>query len=162
VAEVLVIKRNIAGKETWRYRGEVLQWTEKTVLLQAYFDRDDLDVNGLSMVRGDRFVEVYFSDRWFNLFEIHDREQDALKGFYCNITYPAIIGDGEVSYIDLALDLLVFPDGRQKVLDEDEFAQLELGEMDRRRALEALADLQLLFKRYGSELIAFLLQEEQV
>ena len=30
----------------------------------------------------------------------------------------------QIRYVDLALDLLVFPDGRQLVLDEDEFEAL--------------------------------------
>ncbi len=40
--------------------------------------------------------------------------------------------DGDcLSYVDLALDLLVFPDGRQFVLDEDEFLKLDLSPADR-------------------------------
>jgi hypothetical protein len=46
----------------------------------------------------------------------------------------------------LALDLLVFPDGRQIVLDEDEFNALPLSEAERQSALAALAELQALFR----------------
>jgi predicted RNA-binding protein associated with RNAse of E/G family len=51
---------------------------------------------------------------------------------------------------DLALDLLVFPDGRQIVLDEDEFYSLSLAPQVRQRALTTLGELQTRFKRASS------------
>jgi hypothetical protein len=42
--------------------------------------------------------------------------------------------------------LLVYPDGRQLVLDEDEFAELELSEADQQQARRALGELQALFR----------------
>ena len=50
-----------------------------------------------------------------------------------------------LSYIDLSLDLLVFPDGRQVVLDEDEFAELEIEDEVRNQARLALQELQAIF-----------------
>ena len=32
----------------------------------------------LIVKRGDRFVETYYSARWYNIFEIHDRDDGAL------------------------------------------------------------------------------------
>ena len=97
--------------------------------------------------KGDRFVETYYTDRWFNIFEIHAREDDHLRGWYCNVSSPAVIVGDTIAWNDLALDLLVFPDGRQYVLDEDEFSQLELSSEQRQRALNALAELQTRFKQ---------------
>ena len=64
--------------------------------------------------------------------------QMTLKAWYCNVTYPTIFEDGVIIYIDLALDLLVYADGRHLVLDEDEFLELNLGEEDEKKAREAL------------------------
>ncbi|MCX6034611.1 MAG: DUF402 domain-containing protein [Chloroflexi bacterium] len=50
-----------------------------------------------------------------------------------------------LSYMDLALDLWVAPDGMQTVLDEDEFAALDLDAETRQQALAALEELQKLF-----------------
>ena len=87
--------------------------------------------------RGDRWTETFYSDRWYNIFEI--RASDGrLKGWYCNITRPARITQDEVSAEDLALDLWVEPDGSQQVLDEDEFAALGLPSEERALALNAL------------------------
>lgn len=142
---VAVVKLNVSRQETWRYTGEVLRRTPNAVLLVAYFNRDDLDVNGITYRRNDRFVEVYYTDHWYNIYEIHDREDDHLKGWYCNVSRPAELSDERVAYVDLALDLFVYPDGRQRVLDEDEFAALTLDDATRAQALAALRDLQKIF-----------------
>lgn len=142
---VAVVKLNVSRQETWRYTGEVLRRTPNAVLLVAYFNRDDLDVNGITYRRNDRFVEVYYTDHWYNIYEIHDREDDHLKGWYCNVSHPAELSDERVAYVDLALDLFVYPDGRQRVLDEDEFAALALDDATRAQALAALRDLQKIF-----------------
>ena len=48
----------------------------------------------------------------------------------------------EIHTVDLALDLWVDPDGTQKVLDEDEFAALQLIPDEQAQARSALAELQ--------------------
>lgn len=143
--EVVVIKRNIEGQETWRYTGYVVQEKTDAVLLEAYFNTSDLALHGIVIRENDHFIEAYFTNRWYNIFEIHDRDNDHLKAWYCNVTYPSVFGDGEISYIDLALDLLVLPDGSRKVLDEDEFAELPIPDETRQKAREALAELQEIF-----------------
>jgi uncharacterized protein len=145
MTEILVIKLNLDRQETWRYTGKVLRRWANAVLLEAHFNRDDVAFHGILLGRGDRFVEKYYTERWYNIFEIHDRSDDHLKGWYCNISLPAELQQDQVAYVDLALDLLVFPDGRQLVLDEDEFAELSLDVGMHQGALQALADLQNLF-----------------
>lgn len=143
--ELLVVKQNIKGEETWRYTARVVARQDGAVLVEANFDRDDRLFFDLPLRRGDRFLEAYYSCCWYNIFEIHDRDDDTLKGWYCNVARPAVFSDETVSYVDLALDLLVFPDGRQLVLDEDEFAALELDEDTRRQARAGLEELKTLF-----------------
>jgi uncharacterized protein len=143
--EVVVIKRNLAGEETWRYNGRVLERGAHWVRLEAFFNRDDRPFHGLVLGRGDRFVETFYSDRGYNIFEMHAREDDALKGWYCNVSRPAELTGGVVSYVDLPLDLLVYPDRRQLVLDEDEFAELGLDPAEAAAARQALRELQILF-----------------
>jgi predicted RNA-binding protein associated with RNAse of E/G family len=149
VSEVTVIKLDINGKETWRYPGKLLKKTDTCILLEALFNRDDGMFEGIYFKRGDRFIETFYSDRWYNIFEMHDRDDDSLKGYYCNIGCPAVIENGIVSYRDLALDLLVYPDGARRVLDEDEFEALEMDQTMREQALSALAELQERFANLG-------------
>lgn len=142
---ITVLKLNLAGVETWRYTGRVLTRRKNAVVLEARFNRPDTPFHGILLGQGDRFVETFYSDRWYNIFEIHDRQSDRLKGWYCNIGYPAAITKDTVSYVDLALDLLVYPDGRQLVLDENEFAALFLSPVDQSQARAALVELQTHF-----------------
>jgi protein associated with RNAse G/E len=142
---VTVVKLNTDRQETWRYTGEVLRRSPDELLLEAYFNRDDLPFHGITFGRNDRFVEIYYSGRWFNIDEIHDRDDDHLKGWYCNVSRPAEWSDERVAYVDLALDLLVYPDGRQLILDEDEFAALAIDEETRAQARAALKELQQIF-----------------
>ena len=142
---VIVIKQNTQYEETWRYKGKILKQTSNRVLLEAHFNRSDLPFHGIVLRQNDRFVELYFGDRWYNIFEIHDRNDDRVKGWYCNVTLPAKMEDGMICYVDLALDLLVFPDGRRLVLDEDEFEALSISAGQKVSALQALEELKSVF-----------------
>jgi uncharacterized protein len=152
---VLVLKCDLNGEETWRYEGQVLEQMPDRVLLEARFNRPDLHFHGIVLRENDRFVELYYSDRWYNIFEVHDRDDDRIKCWYCNVCKPAVFADGVISYVDLALDLLVYPDGQILVLDEDEFAALQLDDASRQKAREALGDLQKVFENTGITLNGF-------
>jgi uncharacterized protein len=146
--QITVIKRAENGEEVLRYTGTVLHQDSGRIVLEAYFNRPDVKIMGTLLKQGDRFIETYFTDRWYNIFEIHDREDDHFKGWYCNITRPAILEDSDrLSYIDLALDLWVSPQGEQTVLDEDEFDALGLDKPARLQARAALEELQDQFKK---------------
>ncbi len=141
-----VLKKNLADEVTWQYEGVVLNREENAVTLEALFNRDDMPFMDIVLKRNDRFVETFYSDRWYNIFEIYDCDDGMFKGWYCNICTPAIIADDFVSYVDLALDLWVSADGKQTVLDEDEFDALNLDDFLKLKTLEELNELQNLFK----------------
>ena len=142
---VVVKKLNLQGEETWRYEGRVVQQRQNGVLLEAFFNRPDLPFHGIVFAEGDRFLEAYWSDRWYNIFEIHSRVDDTIKGWYCNVSQPAQIKPGVIGFVDLALDLLVYPDGRWLILDEDEFRAMGLDAAVSERAVGALNELQEIF-----------------
>jgi uncharacterized protein len=139
-------KKNLAGEVVFQYEGEILQRTENAVIIEAFFGRDDMKLMNIVLKKGDLFVETFYTDRWYNIFEIYDRDDKTLKGWYCNICRPAVIDEDVVSYVDLALDLWVAPDGKQIVLDEDELDTLDLVDDVHRRVQESLRELQELFK----------------
>ena len=136
-----VLKLDLAGQETWRYEAKVLQVAPNAVLLVAGFNRPAMLFHGILLGQGDPFVEIYLTDRWYNIYEIHDKTTGQIKGWYCNISLPAEFQPDSISYVDLALDLLVYPDGRMIVLDEDEFAALDINETRRETARRALNEL---------------------
>ena len=138
---VTIIKLNTFREETWRYAGRVLKQDEHSILIEARFNRSDLLFHDVPLRENDRFVERYYADRWYNIFAIHDKDDDRLKGWYCNVTNPAEFTPGRIAYVDLALDLLVYPDGRYLILDEDEFAELDLDRETTEKARQALDQL---------------------
>lgn len=143
--KITVIKLSSTGDEVWRYMGDVIIRNSEKIVLTAKFNKDDFLFNGMMLKKGDLFYEAYFRNKWYNMFEIYDRDDNHLKGWYCNVTAPATIRRWDVSYRDLALDLLVFPDGRQIVLDEDEFAAEHITPEERDQALSALDELKRIF-----------------
>lgn len=138
---ITVHKMDDKGIEVWKYDGVILSQTSTNITLEAAFDREDIQFHGLSLRKGDRFVETFYSDRWYNIFEIYDVQTDQFKGWYCNICRPARMEDGHVYADDLALDLVVLPDGNWRILDEDEFADLEIDQHERKLARDALHEL---------------------
>jgi protein associated with RNAse G/E len=141
MTDITVLKRNLKGEVIWQYEGRVLKRETNRVVLEAFFNRDDMSFMDVVLKRDDRYVETFYTDRWYNVFEIFDVDDGRFKGWYCNIGYPAILEKDRVSYIDLALDLWVAMDGTQTVLDEDEFLELSMDVMTRAQAVSALEEL---------------------
>ncbi|MFD0428648.1 DUF402 domain-containing protein [Streptomyces zhihengii] len=101
---------------------------------------------------GDVFTEHYWRDRWYAVKEVRTGA-GALKGWYCDITRPAVRTGDEVVVEDLDLDLWVSADGGEVLrLDEDEFAASGLAERDpdaAAAAVRALDGLELLARGEG-------------
>ncbi len=138
---ITVIKNDHTGREVWRYSGRVLARDATWVKLEARFSRPDVQTPYHTFREGDRFVEWFFADRWYNIFEMHAAGDDRLVAWYCNITRPATLTPDTVRADDLALDVFVAPDGTITVLDEDEFAALPLDAVTRQRARDALREI---------------------
>ena len=131
----------------WEYKSKIIEKTPSVLLLEAYFNRSDLMFNGVLLREGDRFLELYPTSKWFNIYEIHDKDDDEIKGWYCNITRPARFDEEKISYDDLALDLLIYPDRKILVLDEDEFRSLSLEPAEILNARNGLDQLKEIFTR---------------
>lgn len=141
-----IIKLNAQNQEVWRYQGRIIAQDQSSLLVEAFFNIDDRPFHGITIRRNDRSIERYFLDRWYNIFEIHDRDDDRLKAWYCNITKPAKLSPEEISYVDLALDVLVYPDGKYITLDHEEFEALNLDPMTQKKAFRALDEIKNIIK----------------
>lgn len=141
MSQMKIIKKNHKDEITWQYDGVVLNRDENSITVEAFFNRDDMPFQETILKRNDRFVETFFSDKWFNIFEIYDRDDGKLKGWYCNITKPAEITNDEVVYADLILDLWVSAEGKQTVLDEDELNELDLDDELKKKIYASLDEL---------------------
>ncbi|NLD44633.1 MAG: DUF402 domain-containing protein [Chloroflexi bacterium] len=143
--EVEVVKENHAGQPVIRYRGTLIRHDEELAVARCPWSLPHThDLGAFLLEPGDVFTEHYYRARWFNVFQIADGA-GRLKGWYCNITYPAQVAQGaagwRIHWRDLALDLLVLPDGSHHLLDEDEYAALPLSAEERAQAERAVETL---------------------
>lgn len=72
--------------------------------------------------KGTFSYEYFWPNRWYNVFRFVDPE-GAFRNFYCNIAMPPRVHGNVLEFIDLDIDVVVWPDGHREVLDLAEFAQ---------------------------------------
>lgn len=150
---VTIIKKDIDQVERWRYSGTIIHQDAEKITLEAFFNHPDVNFHGMALCEGDRFIETFFLNRWYNIFAIYDHLTGTFKGWYCNLSFPTSFDNEVVTYIDLALDLLIFPDGHQIELDSDEYEILPLTTEDRQAADQAFRELKKLdFKLFTVDL----------
>lgn len=74
--------------------------------------------NGRTWQTKEPAIIFFYKNKWYNV--ISQLKDNGIY-FYCNIATPYIIEDGAIKYIDYDLDLRIFPDGKYKILDTDEY-----------------------------------------
>ncbi|RII18858.1 hypothetical protein DSC45_09570 [Streptomyces sp. YIM 130001] len=137
--EIVLVK---SGRTKIRYPALLLHDDGTRVSLRAAWAGDGVrDFGAFRFEPGDVFTEHYWRDRWYAVKAVRAAD-GSLKGWYCDVTRPAVAGDGEVRVEDLDLDLWCSADGRTVLrLDEDEFARSGLAERDPGAAAEAVRAL---------------------
>lgn len=138
---ITIHKLDLHGQELFRYEGELLERSEEQAIVRAIYNRQDQEIFGLELSQGDVFIEYHFTDRWYNLFAILSRDQKQIRGWYCNITRPARLDRAHVYADDLALDVIIDLAGEPRLVDEQEFIELDLPDEDRKQALMAVEEL---------------------
>ncbi|MEU9459051.1 DUF402 domain-containing protein [Streptomyces sp. NPDC048312] len=142
-----------AGRTKIRYPADVVRDDGVRVTVRAPWAAPGVrDFGFVRFEPGDVFTEHYWRDRWFAVKEVRT-SAGGLKGWYCDITRPAVLRDGELLVEDLDLDLWVSADGSSVLrLDEDEFEESGLAGRDPAAAgaaLRALDELEHLARTGG-------------
>jgi protein associated with RNAse G/E len=138
---ITVVKLSPRGETKIQYQGEIVEHLSHGVIIQAYWSHLTKNLGYTSFEPGDRFIEYYYTDRWYNIFDIASA-QGVRKGWYCNIAEPAILFEDRIEQVDLLLDVWVSPEGEKLILDEDEFAaDTTLTVRQRNGAQQALQEL---------------------
>jgi predicted RNA-binding protein associated with RNAse of E/G family len=139
---ITIIKLDPTGAEMLRYTGAILASLAYGIVIEATWKQPDRDLGYTRFETGDRFVEYFYSNRWFNIFAIANKE-GVHKGWYCNIAEPARISTDTIAQVDLYLDVWINPTGETLLLDEDEFESATLLSKEQRTgARQGLRELQ--------------------
>ncbi|QGV81406.1 DUF402 domain-containing protein [Streptomyces ficellus] len=143
--EVRLVK---AGRTKISYPADVVADDGVRLTVRAPWAADGVrDFGFVRFEPGDVFTEHYWRNRWYAVKEVRGGD-GALKGWYCDVTRPVLVGRDAVVVEDLDLDLWVSADGTEVLrLDEEEFAASGLADRDpaaataAREALDALEAL---------------------
>ncbi|MCX5148560.1 DUF402 domain-containing protein [Streptomyces sp. NBC_00320] len=141
----LTVALTKAGRTKIRYPAALVADTGDRISVRAPWAADGVrDFGFVRFEPGDVFTEHFWRTRWYAVKEVRTGE-GVLKGWYCDVTRPAVVQDGEILVEDLDLDLWVSADGSAVLrLDEDEFAASGLTESDPQAAAEAVRALDAL------------------
>ncbi|MGH2410947.1 MAG: DUF402 domain-containing protein [Chloroflexota bacterium] len=121
MSAITVRKHDWRGRFRYSWSGRVVARTVDHLTIEAIWNGPgEPRVGEIAFALGDRFLEYYYPGKGYAIWQI-ERPDGNLKGWYCNISTRVEERDGTLSFRDLLLDLLVYPDGRMSVLDQEEF-----------------------------------------
>lgn len=118
-----IIERKIKyNSEVVDYRCKLLELTGKSIKLFHVVETPFTMIAGnaeLTIPEGSYTVAYYWEDRPYNLYYWRNHDGEYL-GAYFNLVKNTKISSDIVSFQDLIVDILVFPNGEYYILDEDE------------------------------------------
>jgi len=122
-SRVIVEKYNYKGDFVFSWDGEKIYFDDEKIIIKKDWFIHDVSVGLFTFQRGDLLTEVFFFNKWYNAYMV---ERDGkLKGWYINLSKPAVFEDNKIIYTDLILDLVVDSEGNFEVLDEDEYEKIK-------------------------------------
>lgn len=149
-ATVTVNSRNFDGslRRTWNCR--LLEHTAEHLLFIGEFEFEVRHSDLGHIRKGTISYEYYPLSQWFSIFRFHE-PNGTLRNWYCNINMPPTFDNGVLNYVDLDIDVLIWPDGSHKILDEIEFdlnaERYSYPAEVRRKAVDALTDLEQMISK---------------
>ena len=117
---ITVNSRKFDGSIRRTWRCELIEQRGSLLALVGEFDRtvDHPDLGRIE--KGTISHEYYWLDRWYSIFRFHE-PSGSLRNFYCNINMPPSFSGDVLDFVDLDIDVLVWPDLRYDVLDRDDY-----------------------------------------
>jgi len=135
-----IVKRDHRGQFVTQYSGELVEYNDRETVVRCIWDHDTWSLDSFSIQRGDIFFEHYPNLRWFNIMDVYSPTGQR-RGWYCNLTRPAIIQNCSIVWDDLALDVIVFPDKSFILDDTFEYRLLGISIKERHQVVKELCIL---------------------
>lgn len=117
---ITVNSRKMDGTIRRSWNCELIEEMDSLLVFVGKFE-DDVHHPDLGHIRaGTVSYEYYWLDRWYSIFRFHE-PSGSFRNFYCNLNMPPSFSDGVLDYVDLDIDVVVWPDLSYKVLDRDDY-----------------------------------------
>lgn len=123
--EIIVNSRRFdkSLKKSWNCRVTDIQSSALTLVGEFAEEVTHPDLGTIEA--GTVSTEYFWLGRWYNIFRF-ERPDGTLRNWYCNICMPPTFGVNVLDYVDLDIDVVIWPVGRVEVLDEDEYTRNRL------------------------------------
>lgn len=118
--EIIINARKYDGSIRRSWTASVVSETEDLVIALGRFDRDVIHRDLGTIKKNTISFEYFWLDRWYNIFRFHEPD-GSFRNYYCNIAMPAVLSEGELDFVDLDVDVVVWPEKRVEILDREDF-----------------------------------------
>lgn len=120
-SRVLLRATKYDGAAHWIQPFRVLS-DDGTLLVTSYRARTPIYTSRCEFRSPYDSVVYFWRDRWYNVFRL-SRPGCRTALWYCNVATPPRFDGCQISYVDLDLDVKVFPSGCIELVDEEEFEE---------------------------------------
>lgn len=117
---VLVNSRKIDNQIHRSWNAQIVGQDNLSIILYGEFEEEIKHPHLGVIRRGTKSFEYYWFNRWYCIFKFCEPD-GSFRNFYCNINQPPKLENNTLDYIDLDIDVIVWKDFRQQILDLDEF-----------------------------------------
>ena len=117
---VTVNSRKYDGHIRRSWDGGLVTQDEGLIVLVGRFEADVQHADLGLISKGTFSFEHFWLHRWYNIFRFHEPD-GSLKAYYCNVAKPPVFADGVLDFVDLDIDVVVWPDMSYDVVDLDDF-----------------------------------------
>jgi protein associated with RNAse G/E len=118
--QFIINSRKYDGSIRRSWSCEMVRLDHDLLVFEGIFDVD-VDHKELGFIKsGTVSHEYYWLGRWYNVFRFMSPD-GSFRNYYCNINLPPTLSDNVLDYVDLDIDIVVWPDKTYQVLDLDEF-----------------------------------------
>lgn len=98
---------------------EFISRNDDSIILLGVFEEDVSHPDLGLIAKGTTSRETFYLNRWYNHFIFHEPD-GTFRNHYFNICIPPTVGEGLLDYVDLDIDIVIWPDGKIVTLDMDE------------------------------------------
>ncbi len=113
-------KYDQAIRRSWKC--ELLEQSGTMLVFAGVFETAMTHADLGVIAKGTISYEYYWLDRWYNIFCFHEPD-GTFRNYYCNINMPPVFENGVLDYVDLDIDVLIWPDTSYQILDAAEYEE---------------------------------------